>query len=336
MTTHVPARATTALRRAAVRATLAPSVHNTQPWRFTIHGDELEIYADRSRQLHVLDPTTRQLTISCGCALLNARVSLAADDLAVMVERNPDPARPELVARITAPEKWGTDQPELAVLDRVIELRQTNRRRFFDDAVPPDLLELLERSASEERADLVVVRDPDQRLSVAALSQRADGIENLNPAYRAELRAWTSDDPARRDGVPNTVVPHVDAGSGDEVPIRDFDTHGAGALPTQTRSSKEQCLVLLCTQGDSPADWLRAGEALERVLLEITRHGYVASPLTQVTEVAATRAELRRELRLTGYPHVLLRIGRAPVTAASRRRRLVDVLVEDGARRESW
>jgi hypothetical protein len=88
-------------------------------------------------------------------------------------------------------------------------------------------------------------------------------------------------------------------------------------------------MVLLCTDGDSPADWLRAGEALERVLLEITRHGLSASLLTQVTEVPATRAELRRELKLTGHPHVLMRIGRAPTTPASRRRRLVDVLTEE-------
>ena len=81
--------------------------------------------------------------------------------------------------------------------------------------------------------------------------------------------------------------------------------------------------------GDGPADWLRAGEALERVLLEITRHGYAASPLTQVTEVPSARAQLRSELGLAGYPHVLLRIGRAPATPGARRRRLVDVLVED-------
>jgi hypothetical protein len=76
-------------------------------------------------------------------------------------------------------------------------------------------------------------------------------------------------------------------------------------------------------------DWLRAGEALERVFLEITRHGFTASPLTQVTEVPSTRAQLRRELGLVTYPHVLLRIGRAAITPASPRRRLVDVLVED-------
>jgi hypothetical protein len=330
MTTYLSAHRATALRRAAVRATLAPSVHNTQPWRLLLRPGELHLQADRTRQLAVLDPTTRQLTISCGCALFNARVSLAADNIAVDVARFPDPAQPDLLASITSVEDAASDEPDLAALDRVVELRQTNRRRFADDDVPESVLETLEQAAAAEGANLYVIRHPEQRTAVAGLSQHADAIENLNPAYRAELRAWTTDDPARRDGVPESAVPHVDAGSDDEIPIRDFDTHGTGGLPTATHSSRNQCLVLLGTPGDTARDWLNAGEALERVLLEVTRHGYAASPLTQVTEVPSARAQLRRELGLTGYPHVLLRIGRAAMTPGSRRRRLVDVLIEQG------
>jgi hypothetical protein len=332
MITHLTARRTTALRRAAVRATLAPSVHNTQPWRMRLSDAGLYLYADRTRRLKVLDPSARQLMISCGCALMNARVSLAGDDVAVTVTRMPDPTEPDLLAVLT-PDDTGVaplpDLTELAVLDAVLELRQTNRRRFAEDEVPPAVLADLEHAAAGEGASLHVVRNSDQRLAVAALSQQADDIENLNPAYRAELRAWTSDRPGRRDGVPHLAVPRVDGSSEDEVPIRDFDTHGDGGLPAATHSSKDQSLVLVCTNGDTPADWLRAGEALERVLLEVTRHGFTASPLTQVTEVPSARAQLRRELSLLSYPHVLLRVGRAALTPASRRRRLVDMLVED-------
>ena len=317
----------TTLRRAAVRATLAPSVHNTQPWRMHLAEGRLDLFADLSRQLLVLDPTSRQLLISCGCALMNARVAIAGADGAVRVQRFPDPLRSDLVACLTATD--APADPELAALDPVIELRQTNRREFAQEEVPDAILATLAATAEAEAASLIPVRNPEDRIVVATLSQRADAIENRNPAYRAELRAWTTDDPGRRDGVPSLAVPHVDGTAEDDVPIRDFDTRGTGKLPARTRSSLNQTMVLLCTDGDSPADWLRAGEALERVLLEITRHGLSASLLTQVTEVPATRAELRRELKLTGHPHVLLRIGRAPTTPASRRRRLVDVLTEE-------
>lgn len=333
MTTSVSsANRTMALRRAAVRATFAPSVHNTQPWRFQVSGDELRIHVDRTRRLTVLDTTGRQMLISVGCALMNARVALAGQGYVVEVNRFPKRSDPDLVATLRVVGETtdaGQTDPTLGGLDHVLEIRQTNRRRFADDPVPDVVLDDLELAAAKEDSHLVIVRDPDKRQAVAALSQRADAIENLNPAYRAELRAWTSDDPARRDGVPAMAIPHVTGAAQDEVPIRDFDTRGAGYLPPETHSSRNQCLLLLCTEGDGEHDWLRAGEALERVLLEVTRHGYAASPLTQVTEVPSARAELRRDLQLVPYPHVLLRVGRAPVTPRSRRRRLVEVLAEE-------
>ncbi|SHF54533.1 Nitroreductase family protein [Jatrophihabitans endophyticus] len=318
-----------ALRRAAVRATLAPSVHNTQPWRFVLGPDFLEVHADSARRLTVLDPSGRQLIISCGCALFNARVSLAAAGFRAGVERVRDPQHPTLLARITVDGETAPGDPEteaLAALDPVVELRRTNRRQFADDPVPQELVESLVAAAAAEHAELDPVVRAEDRVVTAVLSQRADQQQNADPAYRAELRAWTSDDPRRDDGVPSSAVPHAVAGGHDEIPIRDFDTHGTGALPTETRSNLHQCLLLLGTSSDDTDAWLRAGEALERILLEITRHGFVASPLTQVIEVPVTRGALRRELRLATQPHVLLRVGRAAPTPAPRRRRLVDML----------
>jgi len=171
-----------------------------------------------------------------------------------------------------------------------------------------------------------VAREAD-RARLARLSQWADQLQNANPAYRAELRRWTTTDPHRLDGVPAYAVPHVDGFSGDDIPLRDFDTHGAGRLPSYTRSSINQCLLLSGTDEDDPLSWIRAGQALERVLLEIARHGYAVSLLTQVIEVPATRARLRDELGLSMYPHIVLRVGRAPATPATRRRRLEEMLV---------
>jgi nitroreductase len=320
----------TALRRAALRARLAPSVHNTQPWRMIMAHGVLTLHADWSRQLRVLDPTTRQLTISCGCALMNTRVSLASDGFEAEVERFPTDGDDRLLARVVVGEQSSSGPDAvLAPLDHVIELRRTNRRRFAEDPVPSELLTLIEHAAASEASRLKVVIDRDHLLALARLSQRADALELLNPAYRAELRAWTTDDPRRPDGVPAHAVPHVDDGSRDEIPIRDFDTHGMGWLPTQTASSRGQCLVLLGSDTDDPAGWLRAGEALERIWLELTRHGFTASPLTQVTEVPSARTRLREELSLGWYPHVLLRIGRAPTTPAVRRREIDDVLIEE-------
>jgi hypothetical protein len=327
MTTSITPQLTKAVRRAAVRATRAPSVHNTQPWRFVLGADALQIHADRSRQLRVLDPHGRQLMLSCGCALFNARVALAASGYEPEIQRFPDPTRPELVARIVI-SAGANGAAELAALDPVIGQRRTNRRQFSEEQVPEEVVAALVDAANREGAEVFPIVRAEDRLATARLSQQADQIENADPAYRAELRAWTSDDPLRLDGVPALAVPHVDAGSEDDLPIRDFDTHGTGGLPTRTRSSLNQCLLLLGAMDDNPMAWLRAGEALERILLEVTARGYAASPLTQVIEVARTNQQLRDELRLRMHPHVLLRVGRAPATAETRRRRLVDVIAE--------
>src|SRR5689334_19556058 len=121
-------------RRAVVRATLAPSIHNTQPWRFVLRPGVVDVYADRDRQLLVLDPAGRQLHLSVGCAVFNARVSLAASGVGVVVRRLPDAAQPTLLASIDLGD--GAVDRGLAALDPVIGLRQTNRRRFASGEVP--------------------------------------------------------------------------------------------------------------------------------------------------------------------------------------------------------
>lgn len=316
-----------ALRRAAVRATLAPSVHNTQPWRLVIDNDSLEIHLDLTRQLPVLDPSARQARISCGCAVFNARVALAAAGYPVLVQRQPDPLRLGLLARLTVADQ-GRLESELSTLDDAIEARHTNRRQFTDEPVPEELVDRLSAAAAAEQADLRAIRDERQLVSAAVLSQRADAMQAADPAYRAELRAWTTDDPGRTDGVPSSAIPGAGPASFDDVPIRDFDTTGHGELPADTRSSINQCLLLLSTDADDPVAWLRAGEGLERALLVLTAEGYVAGILSQVAEVPSIRAMLRSELQLTAQPHMLLRVGRAPATPGTRRRRLADVLVE--------
>jgi hypothetical protein len=271
-----------ALRRAAVAASRAPSVHNRQPWRLALNHlgpdrAELEIHADDRRRLATLDPYGRQLTLSCGCALFNARVALAAAGLGSSVERYPDRRRATLLARIRV-----TDQPadpDLARLEPAIELRQTNRVAFCDEPVPGRLVDRLVAAAAAEGATLEPVVGPAGRRAVARLSRLA-----------APQRA---DEP-----------------------------------PYPTASGPPQCLLVLAAAQDRPETWLRTGEALERVLLEVAGHGLTASPFAEVVEVAGTNAALRRELRLSTHPQLLLRVGRAPRLPTTRRRRLVDVLVE--------
>lgn len=306
------------LERAADAAVLAPSVHNTQPWRIVLHPDRLELFADRTRQLTVLDPVGRALAQSIGAALFNARVAVAAAGRAVQVDRLPDPADPDRMAVLRPVD--GPADAALAVLAPAVRRRRTNRRRFTPDRLPEEELRLLVAAAAAEDAVLVPIsRDEHVRL-LARLTQQADGIQNADPAYRAELRRWTNRPPGTGDGVPATAVPHVDGRQHDELPVRDFDTAGAGLLPAATGSGTEQSLALLATSRDDLLAWLRCGEALERVLLELTARGWVAGPLLQAVEVPVTRTQLRSALTWDAHPQSVLRIGRAPAGSPTPRR----------------
>ncbi len=307
-----------ALEDAADLAVLAPSVHDTQPWRIEMHLDRMDLRVDRSRQLGALDPQGRAMIQSVGAALFTARVALAAEDWAVEVDRFPRPSDPDLLA-VVHPVVGRADHG-LAALAPAVARRRTTRRSPAADPVPEDVLRLLIAAAAEEETGLVPVTQEPHRRLVARLVQQADELQNRSPAYRAELRRWTTRPAAAGDGVPSSVVPRTDGGPGVDVPLRDFDTRGTGALPARTESGVDQTLVLLATPGDEREDWLRSGEALQRILLELTRLGWAASPVTQAIEIPVTRTQLRSALTWDAHPQMLLRIGRAEPTGPAPRR----------------
>ncbi|HEU5487178.1 MAG TPA: hypothetical protein VFU98_19915, partial [Microlunatus sp.] len=276
-----------ALRHAAAGAALAPSIHNTQPWRFRLTRRALELRIDPERQLKVLDPGFRQLMISCGCALFNARVRLAASRYEVTVERFPDPAEPDLFARIEVGEPTAPWTP-LVRLDAAIDRRRSNRREFFETRVSDEVLWDLGVAATAEDATLVPVRSIEDRRIVAELVREADALEHADPDYQAELQLWTTQIRSRTDGVTADSYPQTTARRGD-VPLRDFGARVSGLMPPVEESGIDQCLLVLGTTSDDRPSWLRAGEALERLWLEAERLDHVASIISQPIEVRQTR-----------------------------------------------
>jgi hypothetical protein len=296
-----------ALRRAAVRAVRAPSVHNSQPWRLVIGPGALTVVPDRSRHLRVFDPMGRQLLISCGCAATNAQVSMAADGIAAGLHIE------------QAAGSWPTvrvqpqdDRPDegLAALDRVVEARSTPRSPITRQAMSDELTDRLRDVAADAGVEFGVVTDEKDRGAVERMGELGTRILCTYPEYLTELRAWTTG-PARADGLPPTAVPLLSG------------TAGAAAEP----GMDEPCDVIwFATPRDDTASWVQVGSVLERALLELTAADLAAVPLAQVVEVPTQRAAFSTLVGTGAWPQVILRVGKAPAPVQTRRRRLADVI----------
>jgi hypothetical protein len=319
-------------------ATRAPSIHNTQPWRFTGSADRLAVFFDPERVLPVLDPTHRQQMISCGVAVEFAAVALRAGGRDVEVDVAPEPDDPDHLAtvRIVGERMAGDDDQALAA---AIPERHTTRAPFLPREVPAALIDRLQEEAGEYGVWVEDVSREDAELVTVFLLNRAEEAEQGDPAYRAELEAWLRTDPNAVDGVPVSAVPGDDpAARPSNWLIRDFlvgqrtvQTPAVAAADDPPPAVERPAVLLLGTTGDDRSAWVQAGRALGRLLLRLTAAGLAASPLTQALDWPATRARLQMELSLVGHPQMLLRLGwpaaPAPVTG---RRPVAEVLRTTG------
>jgi hypothetical protein len=293
----------------------APSVHNTQPWWFSHDEEHVSVYADRRRQLRVADPGGREMMISCGAALFTARLALRALGYLPRVSVLPDRRLPALVARITWGERVPPTQYEESLFAEVTR-RRTHRGGFGSSPVPQDLLAVLADGAAREQAALRVMAGEEQRLALAAVVEAGDHTLRLDQARGAEEAQWAPPPGSRRrDGVPPDAY-------------RERPGHDWGLPPRPGGLVRDAGVVcVLVTTVDEPADWVRAGQALQRMLLLASSHQMAAALHSQPLEVPALREFIRLQLCGRAYPQMVLRFGAARETAASIRRPVEDVLL---------
>jgi nitroreductase len=300
-------------------ATLAPSMHNTQPWRFRVLLDTetIELYADPDRMLPRSDPHGRAVHIACGAALFNLRVAAAAAGRLAVARLLPAPAKPLLLAIVRLGGQHRPDESDRE-LYAAIPARHTNRGPYSGRPVPPGVLAELVAAAQLEGAALSLPgHDETHRLLRLIADSETDLIGD--PCYREELARWVGGE-RDKDGIPGSAAgPRDPRGS---TPVRDF-------LPGHTAGyawfEEQPQLAVLSTAASTRADWLRAGQALQRVLLTATQHGIAASPLTQPLETGDAW-QVRDPGSGRGTPQLILRIGYGLPAPATPRRPVSDVL----------
>jgi nitroreductase len=322
------AEARTALELAARESLRAPSVFNTQPWKWRLTGDLLELTSDPSRRLGVTDAEGRLLLISCGGALHHARVSLAAAGWRAEVRRLPDEQRPDLLARIRVVGRAAPDAhaKELAA---AINRRRTDRRAFGDRPVAEQTLDRLRRLVEDQGVYLHVV--PDDRVAELAISvDEAADANFFDPAHHSELTKWTHRPAWADDGVPATTAVQP---SLRRVPVRNFLPDGSPGLLPGADHDEGAAYVIIFGTTDAPVDLLRGGEAMSALLLQATAEGLATAPISEAVEVAWPRRLLSRLLSGVGEPYLIVRLGyveAADAVPPSPRRLPTDVIqIED-------
>ncbi|MDM8358028.1 Acg family FMN-binding oxidoreductase [Pandoraea communis] len=314
---HAFARTATAIEKLSFclqYAILAPSTHNTQPWRFVISDDMLLLCADRTRALPVSDTYDRELTISCGAALFNLRVALSHFGCPYLIRVMPAVAEPDVLASLQISDEGFVDA-DIATLFPSMAKRVTNRRIFDAAPVPQSAIALLREAAEGEGAQFAAIADEAERSHVADLIDQADRVQLGDPRFRRELASWVS--ATRRDdgmasysasagGLLDFASPVISS------VVRTFDIGGGVAASHRRLVEGSPLLICLATATDDAESWLLVGQAMQRVLLTLTANGLHASFLNQPIEVESLRCAVGAMTGTGDFPQLLLRVGHGP------------------------
>ena len=307
---------------AVAEAVWAPSIHNSQPWRFrrTAHG--IDVLLDRGRILPVSDPTGRAARVSCGAAAGNLMLALAIAGTPAVAAFGHDDTAVRLVPDLDRP-----PTPLERRLHRQIRRRHTNRSAFAETRIEPGIVTELKASVAHGGGWLDFAEDEQSLTTLAGLIRQADTQLRADAGYVAELRAWSETADLAVEGVgpraagtaphPAELMTRRDFGG----PERD-ETHD----PTRT-----PVVAVFGVHGDHAADEVRAGLVLQHLLLLAADLGLAVAMYSQPIEVPAVRETLRLALRRAHDPQLVLRFGYAPMTCFTNRRPVADVIEPEAA-----
>jgi nitroreductase len=314
-------------------AILAPSTHNTQPWKFMLTPEGVHVFADYSRRLPAVDPQNRELLMSVGAAIFTLRAAACRFGFSASVRYNysGDSEQPLAVVRIEPREHITNGDFDLLTLFPAIVERHTNRRPFLHSRIPESVLALVRDMSAGSRAALTVSTDGKINEQVGDMVAAAERIQFDVPEFRADWSAWLRRAATDEgDGIPGDAL-GMNPVSTLLAPwaVRTFRMGNRQAAIDRNLCVEAPGLVVIHSEDNVP-HWLEAGELLQKLLLTMTREGLHQSYFNIPVQVPELRQRLRTLMNVPGLPQAILRIGyslSAPVLTP--RRPLRDVVLPD-------
>ena len=316
-------------RRMLNHAVLAPSGHNTQPWLFRLVTDQLDLIADRTRALPVVDPYDRELTISCGVALDHLVIAGRHYGIEVEVEVSTDSNDADLLARCRIANDIAPTATDNALF-KAIPYRRTTRTKFEKRELSEDVSDRCIEFAKQFGVELKLITDTAKRREIAELVAEGDRIQFADPRFRRELASWIhSRRGSSHDGMSGEGFGMPDALSSiGALVIRTFDLgNGVAASDQEKIVEGSPTLAVFSSLSDTLPHWLATGQALSRVLLTLADAGATASYLNPPVELEQLRIRLRELAGCKGTPQLLMRFGYGPSVASTVRREVDEVLI---------
>ena len=320
------------LSRLLTAAALAPSGHNTQPWRFSVEGERITILPDPARRLPVVDPDNHALWISLGCAVENLVIAARGEGYHAEVDDTGlDGEDPGLTVHLQAGVTGGGHGNDLSAA--IVE-RQSTRRSYDGRAIPGADLGRLEGASRQEGVGFHLFTDPVRIEPLIELVEEGNRRQFSDPAFVDELIRWIRFNPGevrkRQDGLTHAAMglPSIPRWLGRFI-MGKLVTPGSQARSASRAIRSSAALMLFSTDRADPRGWVSLGRSFERVALTATTLDIKHAHMNMPCEVPALREELRRHLELgAAHPLLLLRIGYAKPMPRSPRRPLEEVLVE--------
>ncbi len=308
-------------------AILAPSTHNTQPWRFGITPEGIELYADYARRMPVVDPGNRELLMSIGTALFTLRVAAErfGFDCRVSYNESGDSERPLAFLSLSPRSSDAGGDEALMSLFTAIPRRHTNRNPFLLSRVPESLLRHVRGLETDGLAGVYVSSDGRINTGVAELVEAADRMQLADPAFRGDCAEWVRPNWTKKpDGITGAALGVSTMASA----LGQWTTRMLDVSVIRSAADRNLCIeapgLIVLQSEDTVPHWLDAGQLLQKLLLTLTREGLQHSYFNMPVQVPELRVQLRALLGLSAWPQILLRIGFSLAAPARTPRRPVE------------